>query len=175
MGRKKKSKGSVANAVTASAPASLFSNLIYYRQGRVDGGIHTGVDALNEPLLESFENEAPYDESDPVLAWYIEVRCKGDGLPTTVEGARAWLLQHQQLIRSGLNALAEELSVGLDAESYPYFWRKFPLKPTEVELTLVCSAHRRSNGIGLGRQVRAFADHFEEYLKRMSEVRPITA
>ena len=105
----------------------MFSNLVYYRQGRVDGGIHTGVDSFDMPLLESFENEAPYDESDPVLAWYIEVRCKGQGLPTSVEEARAWFLKHQELIRSGLVALADELSVGLDVESYPYFWRKFPV------------------------------------------------
>jgi hypothetical protein len=173
MGRKK-AKRSIDDAVTSPTQANLFSNLVYYRQGRVDGGIHTGVDAFDEPLLESFENEAPYDESDPVLAWYVEVRCKGEGLPTTVDGARTWLLQHQELIRSGLAALADELSVGLDAESYPYFWTKFPSKRKEVQLTLVCSAHRRSNGIGLGRQVRSFADHFEDYLKRMSDVRPMT-
>ena len=159
----------------ASSPADLFSNLIYYRQGRVDGGIHTGVDGYDVPLLESFENEAPYDESDPVLVWYVEVRCKGQGLPTSVDGARSWLLKHQELIRSGLVALADELSVGLDVESYPYFWRKFSSQPEEAQLTLVCSAHRRSNGIELGRHVRAFADHFEEFLTRLSEVRPITA
>jgi hypothetical protein len=174
MGRKK-SKRSADGTGGPSSRADLLSNLVYYRQGRVDGGIHTGIDGYDMPLLETFENEAPYDESDPVLAWYVEVRCKGQELPTTVEGARAWFLKNQERIRSGLVALAEELDVGLDVESYPYFWRKFPSQPAEAHLTLVCSAHRRSNGIGLGRQVRAFADHFEEYLKRLSEVRPITA
>jgi hypothetical protein len=173
MGRKI-SKRSADSAVTPTSQADLFSNLVYYRQGRVDGGIHTGVDAFDAPLLESFENEAPCDESDPVLAWYIEVRCKGSGLPTSVDGARAWLLKQQEMIRSGLAALADELSVGLDVESYPYFWRSFPSTLTEAQLTLVCSAHRRSNGLGLARQVRAFGDHFEHYLKRMSEVKPIT-
>jgi hypothetical protein len=174
MGRRK--SGRPAEDVASSpARASLFSNLVCYRQGRVDGGIHTGIDAFDEPLLESFENEAPYGESDPILAWYVELRCKGDGLPTSAAGARNWLLEHQELIRSGLTSLAEELSVGLDVESYPYFWKKFSSHPKGTQLTLVCSAHRRVNGIGLGRQVRAFADHFEECLRRMSEVRPITA
>jgi hypothetical protein len=173
MGRKN-SKRSAERAVAPLSRTDLFSNLVYYRQGRVDGGIHTGVDAFDAPLLESFENEAPYDESDPVLAWYIEVRCKGRGLPTSVEGARAWLLKHQEVIRSGLAALADELSVGLDVESYPYFWRKFPSRFKEAQLTLVCSAHRRPNGIGLARQVRAFGDHFEEYLMRLAEVRQVT-
>jgi hypothetical protein len=173
MGRKKSKV--VEGTTKQSAQANLFSNLVYYRQGRVDGGIHTGVDGYDIPLLESYENEAPYEESDPVLAWYVEVRCKGQRLPTSVEGARAWLLKHQDLIRSGLAALADELCVGLDVESYPYFWSKFRSQPTDAHLTLVCSAHRRSNGIGLGRQVRAFGDHFEEHLKRLSEVRPITA
>jgi hypothetical protein len=174
MGRKK-TKPSADYAVAPSSRSSLFSNLIFYRQGRVDGGIHTGVDAFDEPLLEMFENEAPTGKSDPVLAWYVEVRCKGEGLPASVEGARAWLLKHQEPIRSGLTALADELSVGLDVESFPYFWRKFPSHPDLAQLTLVCSAHRRSNGIGLGRKVRAFADHFEKYLRRLSEVRPISA
>ena len=173
MGRKN-SKRSADRAVAPLSRTDLFSNLVYYRQGRVDGGIHTGVDAFDAPLLESFENEAPYDESDPVLAWYIEVRCKGRGLPTSVDGARAWLLKHQEVIRSGLAALADELSVGLDVESYPYFWRKFPSQFKEAQLTLVCSAHRRPNGIGLARQVRSFGDHFEEYLMRLAEVRQVT-
>jgi hypothetical protein len=173
MGRKT-SKRSAERAVAPLSRTDLFSNLVYYRQGRVDGGIHTGVDSFDAPLLESFENEAPYDESDPVLAWYIEVRCKGRGLPTSVEGARSWLLKHQEVIRSGLAALADELSVGLDVESYPYFWRKFPSQFKEAQLTLVCSAHRRPNGIGLARQVRAFGDHFEEYLMRLAEVRQVT-
>jgi hypothetical protein len=172
---RKKSKRAANVAGSPSPTADLFSNLVYYRQGRVDGGIHTGIDGFDSPLLESFENEAPYDESDPVLAWYVEVRCKGKGLPTSVEGARSWFLKHQELIRSGLAALADELSVGLDVESYPYFWRNFAPQPEDAQLTLVCSAHRRSNGIGTGRHVRAFADHFEEYLTRMSEVRSITA
>jgi hypothetical protein len=173
MGRKNP-KRAADTVISPSSQADLFSNLVYYRQGRVDGGIHTGVDAFDAPLLELFENEAPYDESDPVLAWYIEVRCKGPGLPTSVDGARAWLLEHHDVIRSGLAALADELSVGLDVKSYPYFWRKFPSQLKDAQLTLVCSAHRRSNGIGLARQVRAFADHYEEYLKRLCEVRPIT-
>jgi hypothetical protein len=172
---RKKSKRSADDLASPPSPADLFSNLVCYRQGRVDGGVHTGIDAFDVPLLDLFENEAPFDESDPVLAWYIEVRCKGHGLPTSVEGAREWFLKHHELIRTGLGALADELSVGLDVESYPYFWRKFPSQPKGVQLTLVCSAHRRSNGIGLGRQVRAFADHLEDYLTRLSEVRPITA
>ena len=174
MGRKK-SRGSIDSSVTPASRADLLSNLVFYRQGRLDGGIHTGVDSFDTPLLEMFENEAPYDEADPVLAWYIEVRCKGRELPKTVEGACAWLLKHQDMIRTGLMALADELSVGLDVESYPYFWRKFSLQPKDGQLTLVCSAHLRSNGIGLGRQVRALADHFEEYLRRLSEVKPLTA
>lgn len=114
MGRTK-SKRSVESTVGRSTPADLFSNLIYYRQGRVDGGIHSGVDSFDIPLLESFENKAPYEESDPVLAWYVEVRCKGHelvpaesiGVSERKEGLMAKLIFYRQKrydngIRTGL-------------------------------------------------------------------------
>jgi hypothetical protein len=151
--------------------SELFSNLVFYRQGRVDGAIHTGIDAFDTPLLESVENEAPYDESNPVLAWAIEVRCKGRGLPTTAEEARAWFLEHQGIVRSGLAALAEELRVGLAVDPYPYRWNKFTSQPKAVQLTLACFAHRRTDGMSLARHVRAFADHYLDYLNRLTAVR----
>jgi len=166
------SKKSASESTTRSDRSELFSNLVLYRQGRVDGAIHTGIDAFDTPLLQSVENEAPNDESDPVLSWYIDVRCRGRGLPTSAQEARAWFQQHQDVLRSGLAALGEELRVGLDVESYPYRWKKFPSQPKGVQITLVCMVHRRMGGINLVRHVQAFADHFEEYLKRLSEVRP---
>ena len=154
--------------------SELFSNLTFYRQGRVDGGIHTGIDAFDTPLLESIENEAPYEESNPVLSWSLEVRCKGRTLPTSVGQARDWFSEHQGAIRSGLAALAEELRVGLDVDLYPYLWNKFTSTPMGVEVTLACSAYRRTDGMNLARHVRAFADHFVDYLNRLNEVKRVT-
>jgi hypothetical protein len=161
---------------TANGPATepdrseLLSNLVFFRQGRVDGGIRTGIDAFDTPLLESVENEAPYDESMPVLSWAIEVRCKGKGLPRTAEEARDWFSKHQGVIRSGLASLAEELRVGLDRDLYCYKWNEFASQPKDVQLTLACSAHRRTDGMSLARHVRAFADHYEAFLNRLSDV-----
>src|SRR5690242_3914399 len=98
----RRSKKSASDSATLPNRSELFSNLVFYRQGRIDGGIHTGIDAFDTPVLQSFENEAPDDESDPVLSWYIDVRCKGRGLPTSAQEARAWFLEHQGIIRSGL-------------------------------------------------------------------------
>jgi hypothetical protein len=168
----RRSKKSAGESVTRPDRSELFSNLTFYRQGRVDGTIHTGIDAFDTPLLGSVENEAPDDESDPVLSWYIDVRCKGRGLPTSAHEARAWFQQHQEIIRSGLAALADELRVGLDVEPSPYRWSKFPAQPKGVKITLVCMVHRRMGGINFARHVQAFADHYEKYLKRLVELRP---
>jgi hypothetical protein len=153
-----------------SDQSEMFSNLVFYRQARVDGGIRTGIDAFDTPLMESEENEAPYDESMPVLAWAIEVRCKGKGLPTTAEEARDWFSKHQDIIRPALVELAEELRVGLDLDLYCYKWTKFAVQPKGARLMIACSAHRRVNGRKLGSHVKAFADHYEAYLDRLSDV-----
>jgi hypothetical protein len=171
---KRRPKRTTSSSVILEDRSELFSNLTFYRQGRVDGGIHTGIDAFDTPLLESVENEAPYDESNPVLSWSVEVRCKGQTLPTSGGKARAWFSEHEGDIRSGLAALAEELRVGLDVDLYPYLWNKFTSTPTGVELTLACSAYRRSDGMNLARHVRAFADHYGDYLNRLNEVRRVT-
>jgi hypothetical protein len=163
-------KNSANGPTTKPERSELFSNLVFYRQARVDGGIRTGIDSFDTPLLESEENEAPYDESVPVLAWAIEVRCKGKGLPTTAEEARDWFLKHQDIIRPSLVDLAEELRAGLDLDLYCYKWDKFAAQPKGVRLTIACSAHRRVNGRKLGSHVRAFADHYEAYLDRLAEV-----
>jgi hypothetical protein len=165
-------KKSASESTATPERAELFSNLVFYHQGRVDGGIHMGVDAFDTSLLESFENEAPDDESDPVLSWYIDIRCKGRRLPTTAREAREWFLKHGDLIRTGLGALAEELRVGLDVESYPYRWDKFVSQPNGVQITLVCMVHRRTGGLKFARYVQAFADHYGEILNRLAELRP---
>jgi hypothetical protein len=166
----RRSRKAAGNSATLSERSELLSNLVFYRQGRVDGAIHTGIDAFDTPLLETVENEAPYDESNPVLAWAIEVRCRGKGLPTTAEEARSWFLEHQGMTRSGLTELAEELRVGLAVDPYPNLWDKFASQPKGVQLTLACFAHRRTDGMSLARHARAFADHFSDYLNRLNAV-----
>ena len=66
----RRSKKTANGPMTEPDRSELFSNLVFYRQGRVDGGNCTGIDAFDTPFCWSrSENEAPYDDSMPVLSW----------------------------------------------------------------------------------------------------------
>ena len=60
--------------------------LDFYRQQRRDGAIRTGIEIDGETVLGRFEQVA--EDANPVLAWWVDVRCKGRRLPDEPEAAR---------------------------------------------------------------------------------------
>ena len=54
------------------------STIVFFRQARIDGGIHTGVD-VNGTGWEFYD--AGSDEHDPALVWYVDLRRKGTTCP----------------------------------------------------------------------------------------------
>ena len=87
------------------------SNIVLFRQHRVDGGIHTGVDVDGESW-EYYDRGS--DKHDPALVWYVDLRAQGDDLPTNSEDARQWLLDNEPLVNATYRQLAERLEVGVD-------------------------------------------------------------
>ncbi len=117
------------------------SELIFYRQARIDGGVRTGIELDGMTLAERFENES--SEPDPVLVWYVELRCEGPGIPEISAEAYRWLIDHSREISEGFARCATETSVGVDPDSYPAFWRDFDNTPPDTQWVIVYSALRR--------------------------------
>ena len=53
--------------------------LVFYRQKRYDGAIRTGLELDDDPIAEHYEEGS--GERDPALLWFVDLRCKGPGIP----------------------------------------------------------------------------------------------
>jgi hypothetical protein len=150
------------------------ASLTFYRQGRIDGGIRTGIEIDQSPVLGRFE-EGP-DEFDPVLTWWIVLDCRGDTLPIEAEEARRWLLDHAEPIRGLLAEQADALSAGIDFDFDPYrtppLADKIPGEDVLIELT--CSASRRIEGQNLGLIMKSIAENWTEIVRNLPAVEEIT-
>lgn len=147
------------------------AKIIFYRQKRRDGGIRTGVEINGNTELgleEGFEG----DELDPVLVWWIELRCEAKTLPTDPEEARQWLLEQTPVIRSGFEALAREVRTGIDFNTYPYLW-PVPKAPRGVRITVACFAMRRVDGREMADVLADVAAHWRDRIKSLPATEPV--
>jgi hypothetical protein len=141
------------------------SELIFYRQKRVDGGVRTGIDLDGVSICEDFE--AGEAERDPALRWYVDLRCSGDGLPSDADAAREWLLVHEAMIRDGFSRYADQLAAGSDPDDYPLQWSGFQPVPPSVQMSIACSAIRRVDARELNRVLLDIAEHWCERIERL--------
>lgn len=150
--------------------------LTFYRQGRYDGGIRSGIELDGKTtLLTDFQEGDTELHDDPLgsaLLWYVDLRCRGADLPTEPEEARQWLVRHSAVIQDGLNRFADAAAAGADG-SFPLQWRDFPQAPNGIDMEIVCSTVRRVTGHELGTILSETASHFQEYLSRLSEPEPL--
>ena len=63
------------------------SKIVFYRQKRRDRGLHTGVLIEGGTALE-LEEGVNWKGGDPILLWWVDLRCEGKKLPTRTEPAR---------------------------------------------------------------------------------------
>jgi hypothetical protein len=146
------------------------TKIIFYRQKRRDGGIRTGVEINGETALGLEEGFAG-DELDPVLLWFVDLRCEGKKLPTDPEEVREWLLKHSPVIRAGFETLAGQIGAGIDFNTYPYLW-PVPNAPRGVHMTIACSAMRRNDARAIREVLSDIATHWQETLARLPAVEP---
>ena len=145
--------------------------LTFYRQARHDGGIRTGIELDGvTTLLSVFQEGRPEQRDDPLgssLVWYVDLRCRGEDLPTEPEAARSWFLDRRESIVEGLSRLADLLAAGKD-DSFPLRWSDFPAVPPGVQMEVVCSTIRRLTGHDLAEILREISTHIEEYLRQVA-------
>ena len=146
------------------------SKITFYRQKRRDGGIRTGVEINGETEL-GLEEGFTGDELDPVLVWFVDLRCEGQKLPADAEAVRAWLLKYTSVIRSGFQSLAEEILAGIDFNSYSYLW-PVPDAPRGVRMLIACCAMRRLEAREMRGVLLDIAANWAERLQRLPAVEP---
>lgn len=145
--------------------------LTLYRQKRQDGGTRTAITINGVNVLHYFEGgKAP---PDPVLLWYVDIRCEGKRLPLQPDKAREWLLAHHAHFEQALTQLAEKLAVGLDYAVCPLEW-EVPEPPPHVRVAIVCMAVRRVAALQLSSLLKEIRDHWVDILQRLQPLPSLT-
>lgn len=147
------------------------TKLTFYRQGRKDGGIRTGVEINDEPVLGRFEEGDK--ETDSALEWYVDVRCSVSKLGNDPENARRWLMEHASIIQAALDDLAKELEAGMDFSSV--LRRKIAGAPRGVQMDIVCSAVRRLTAQEMTKVLSELGVQWRELIRRLPALEPTLA
>jgi hypothetical protein len=142
------------------------SNIVFFRQSRVDGGVRTGID-VDGSSLEFYESGS--DDHDPALLWYVDLRLSGNGLPQSPEDARQWLFDHAAIVDRAFQQLAERLEVGMDADIWPLTLKVEQPAPGVI-LSAVCSSMRTTSARQIGGAVRDIIGNWRNYLGALPEV-----
>lgn len=148
------------------------TKLTFYRQLRADGGVRTGVKLDEVTVLGSFEEGEA--DPDPALIWFVDLRCRGDGLPADPEDARDWLLDQAGIIREGFAACARDHRDGIDPDIYPLVWDKFPSAPEGVRMEIISTAARHDAARKLADVLNDLGAHWENYVESLAILDPAT-
>lgn len=142
--------------------------ITFYRQGRRDGGVRTGIEVDGEPVLEHFQPGPEPGDEDPVLTWFLVVDAKGPDLPADPEEARRWL-RDRAGVPGELAKFANQLRSGIDVDSPPI---RLPLDfaPEGTSIRVTGSAASRSEGQRFPKIVRDIARNWETYLLQLEPV-----
>jgi len=144
------------------------SKITFYRQAREDGDVRTGLSIDEDVVFDRYEGRS---RQDPVLRWFVDVRCEGK-LPTVADDAREWLLDHAGIIKSGLEEFGAKLNAGIDIESWPVLYQ-LKRAPKGTRITLACSAVRSADARDIAVILGLVAAKFEEYVKRLRAIEAV--
>lgn len=144
------------------------STIVFFRQARIDGGIHTGID-VNGTGWEYYDTGS--DEHDPALVWYVDLRAQGDDLPDSPEDVCQWLLENESLVTATYQRLAERLEVGMDPDVWPLQVENSQ-SPVGVSLVAVCCCMRRVSARQMSKTVQEIVGQWKEYLDRLPQAQP---
>ncbi len=144
------------------------SKVVFYRQLRMDGGYRTGLEVDEETEYGLFE-EGQTDD-DPRLRWFVDLRCVGSKLPKSARTARAWLLKSSPMIVDGFARCSQELRAGIDPDLYAISWADFKDVPEGVQMSIVLTAVRRADGIGMAEVLADIGSNWERLVRMLKPV-----
>ncbi|HWE95008.1 MAG: hypothetical protein JWP03_1211 [Phycisphaerales bacterium] len=138
--------------------------ITFYRQARRDGGIRTGIDIDGDTVIDQFVEGG--GDMDPALDWYVDVRCKGAGLPRAGEAARRWLLGKERVITRVLRALAGEVPAGIDPGDWP-LRKTARVGASGTTISVVCTAVRRVDAQQIAQVLTDIADNWRRRIEQL--------
>jgi hypothetical protein len=147
------------------------TKLTFYRQGRKDGGVRTGVEVNDEPVMGRFEEGEK--ENDSALEWYVDVRCSVSKLGHDPEDARRWLTENANAIQAALGNLAKEVNAGMDFSCV--LRRKVAGAPRGVQMDIVCSAVRRLTAQEMAKVLSELGVQWRELIVQLPALEPTSA
>jgi hypothetical protein len=145
-------------------------HLSFYRQKRIDGALRTGIEVETTTVWHRYVDGD--EDADPVLIWFVDLRCHGKSLPTDPDAVLAWFLRHTTLIREAFSDLAEELRAGMEPDLLP-LQRAVRGAPRGVQMRVVFSAMRRVDGLGMAEVFRDLATNWETILQSLEQHVPV--
>ncbi|MGZ3316278.1 MAG: hypothetical protein ACXU95_03155 [Isosphaeraceae bacterium] len=145
------------------------SKVVFYRQLRMDGGYRTGLEVDEETVYGLFE-EGQTDD-DPRLRWFVDLRCVGSKLAKSARLARAWLLKNSPTILDGFARCSQEVRAGIDPDLYAISWADFKDVPEDIQMTIVFTAARRADAIGMAEVLAYIGSNWERLVRMLKPVR----
>lgn len=145
------------------------SKVVFYRQLRMDGGYRTGLEVDEETVYGLFE-EGQTDD-DPRLRWFVDLRCVGSKLAKSAHLARAWLLKNSPTILDGFARCSQEVRAGIDPDLYAISWADFKDVPEDIQMTIVFTAARRADAIGMAEVLAYIGSNWERVVRMLKPVR----
>jgi hypothetical protein len=144
------------------------TKLTFFHQKRKDSAIRTGVEVNDELALENF---VPGDnERDPVILWYIDIRCESKAdFPPDPEAARLFFTRIAPRISMALLDLARELAAGLDSDTWPAR-RRISNLPPGIKAELACSATQRVAGGEISMALEKLAKNWKQILADLNSL-----
>ena len=128
------------------------TEMTFYHNVRLDGGVRTGVTVEGFRGLEVF-HPGP-GEPDPRLAWSVTVTVPSDRGVATQDDAAEWLASEWPMLQVALSQAAAEIPTGTDFGWKPWLSHQKALgRGAEVSLT----AMRVSDHRDLGRNLNTLA------------------
>jgi hypothetical protein len=140
------------------------SKIIFFRQRRADGGVHSGVET-EEHKADFYQEGA--GEYNPALEWFVDLRVEGKDLPPDLQEAIEWLTAQGKIISLAFEQLSRELAAGIDFGSWPLEW-PVPQAPQGVEMSIISSCVQRVSARDLSCILEQIASNWSRYLTEIS-------
>ncbi len=142
------------------------AKLIFYRQRRVDGGTRMGVRLADLAILRRFEPGR--GERNPIMAWFVDVRCTGSGIPEDPDAAIRWLFDASARVARSLSDFADHLRrEGVTLDIDPLQWDEASQPEDDSEIKIVCLINRRIDAEEIAAILDDVRDHWAARIQQM--------
>jgi hypothetical protein len=137
-----------------------------YHQERFDSQIHTGFTVEGVGELDYIQPGKSDD--DPVLRWFVDLRCTGSfQAPQTEPEAFDWLNRHADLFRDALSRAADRADIGIDHSALG-LQIDVPTAERGLQLRVVVAVHDRAARLDVAPRLRRLRRDPKKLIRKMA-------